>query len=372
MLRCVTMLIRNLGLFFLLAVCACLSGLPPAHAEGETPSLLEKRLEDPEIAESLKNARAQTSKSLSGGVFFAPEVHHQLQSILARFQKTSLVSPDLLFDVYLSSTPSVAVWIKSYSLEGIPDSQALKAYGLIVSKGVLDLLSNEQNLKKYGVEDVQKIVENSEGLLAAVIAHELGHIGNTSSLGQITAELDADEFAVRLLAEAGYNPHCMSDWLSVLDRIQSVKHLEDLLRSVLDSHPKPRFRMAHLAELTQDFANSHRARIDLDAEDETSLEWRRKSLRRSKIESPSRASADGIRKQLKSPDFKDRDLRQKLSFIDQYLVVHRSQDTDRNSRAGVLLAKEYLSLIRACDSLDCLNQVLQSFNRFTESAKSNR
>ena len=132
---------------------------------------------------------------------------------------------------------------------------------------------------------------DSESELAALLAHEMGHValghcllavkpkvrerGQSFPMGEIAdltfavllrhvftraQEDEADDFAFGLLAQTRYDPSSLPDALQSLQRHESPERTRerDLLRGYLEAHPPQSPRIVRLAERARAFWSAHR------------------------------------------------------------------------------------------------------------------
>lgn len=327
--------------------------------------------------ETLKIETISEKKKVAEGIFIAPKVYKQTLSIINEFKKTKYVNENIEFITTLSSSSEVNAYVKVEEIDQNKKiSSNLKYYKVVINKGLIDLFSDENRLKEIGLEEAlrKSYIAKSESLLAAVIAHELGHIhlGHIENFGSKVLtrpylELEADRFAVKLLAEAGYKPSAMIDVLSTLGKLYNISHMRDSIAQALQDHPKSNYRIANILELVNQLEKKSESAKSLNIKiDEIPLKAE-KSIARSINEKPSKNSKESVSKKLKNQEYQSYNLENKLKYLERYFLLSSTNSSPAIIPSVEIIMLEYKSLIEKANELKEIQRILESYKKFEES-----
>ncbi|GEM80567.1 M48 family metalloprotease [Vibrio superstes] len=147
--------------------------------------------------------------------------------------------------------------------DAIPNAFALPGGYIFVSRGLLSLVNNEDELacvmaheiihvtERHSVKQMQSsvlpgLVELPGNIVGGVINEDLGDLINapiTTSNSLLMAgysrghESEADRLGIQLAAKAGYDPLAMNSILSRLNRAVEIQTKQESEKSYFDSHP---------------------------------------------------------------------------------------------------------------------------------------
>ena len=336
----------------------------PSAEEGDSKTTsLKSRMSKAKLKEEIESYRAAEYRDLPGGVFRAPKIYKQLKDVIKNFQNTGMVDKDAVFNVFLASTPEINAWVRQ-----VHQIQDLKVFHIVVTKGLIDLVSNPEHFG-VPVEKSHVMSADSLGLLASILGHELGHAMNgdnskTTTTNRMYNELAADEFAVRVTAKAGYDPEAMVKMLELFEYMHDDKSLRAMLSTMLDEHPKPRFRIANISDLVTTLKDGKAARESLGFDASSIPDPVRGQVDHTGVERTSKSSLEGVLKNLGTEDYRNKDLRGKLSYIEQYLAVSRTKADGMLRQSYVVLVREYQSLLTQMRDLESVEQLIISLGRF--------
>lgn len=294
-----------------------------------------------------------------------------MKRILERFQATRLVSDDYVFNPMLASSPAVNAGVRPE--QSIKD---LKVIDIQIFKGLLDLFSDTPFAREIlGPQEAARIAAMGEDVLAAVLAHEMGHIvnGDLDRLHEQTTrvhwERGADEFGVRLLAEAGYRPRAMVDLFECLGVLRQARDTpRGQLFAILADHPKPKFRIAGVIELVRTLETTEAARKEFKLSDRTGLVRQRKPrpLDRNGQERTSRTAVERFSAHLDAQTYLERPLEEKLKFLERYFVTARGDDASPEAIVrGLRAYQDLISESVGWHDLDAITESVRNFYRGT-------
>ncbi|MEQ1874997.1 MAG: AarF/UbiB family protein [Bdellovibrionia bacterium] len=308
-----------------------------------------------------------------------------MKSVLVKFQNTGRVPKDAVFNIYLSSSNDHQITTTRLASEGSnfwnakDMSDSVRAFNIVIPKGLFDLLTDPVSVERLVAMGVSReFFANSEGMIAALIAHEAAHIATGDHETNITTtqvhkEYRADEFALRILFESGYLPESFVQIMTVMDFIQRDRTTEQVIAEQTNSHPKPRFRIANVTELTNTLRDRQRARVEFGLTPDRYPAPRAQAIVRTADERTSRTSAEGLRVQLGSARYLNLSLREKLTYLKEYLTLSNSSRGRASSAADrmsvVAIAAEFKNLLGTAEDLDTISQIIDNLKEFEESAK---
>jgi predicted unusual protein kinase regulating ubiquinone biosynthesis (AarF/ABC1/UbiB family) len=329
-------------------------------------SILRTKLSRKKTDETIEKGKVEQYRHLPDGIFKAPELFQMINKIVKRFQNTTLVDKSLRFQIMLASTPTINAWVsQNHELNDI------KLYNVVVTKGFLDLLKNDEAAKKVlGNEFAQSLYNQGEGILAAVLAHEFGHAVNgdlekITATTRVFAELNADSFGTKLLAEAGYDPHLMIELLESFDKLHGIPSLKKLGGTMLDEHPKSRFRVANILDLVNTLQNRDVAREKFNFPPSPMPKVEVNPIERNADrEKASKTSVDGINKKLSADTYKQMPLRDKLNYLKQYFSTSDTTEGGMALESLARLGEEFKNLIPECKTAQDIRSIQVMFYDF--------
>jgi predicted unusual protein kinase regulating ubiquinone biosynthesis (AarF/ABC1/UbiB family) len=333
----------------------------------EPESLLKTKLSRERLQEQLEAAKIVETRKLPGGVFVAPQLHKTFKRIVESFKKTKLLDPDVHIEIFLASTPVVNAWVSN-----VQSVKEIKAFHVVFTKGIIDLVSGgETAIKMVGPEFADFLAARAETVLAAVMAHELGHVmhGDTENpkvTTRVYGELAADLFAVELSSAAGYNPRGKVWILEAFEKLHKNKSIARLVSQMLDEHPKPSFRIANIMELVDTLESSKEARKELGFSDLNVDSIPDRPLRRdAQLEKTSRTGVEAFKKSIGSPQYVSATHNEKGLFLERYLSKVQGASNDWGLQLTlVAICQQYAVLAEAQPDLTSLDAVIESFRRF--------
>jgi hypothetical protein len=328
-------------------------------------SLLDELVQNPKLADDIKAAKVLELRRLPGGEWRAPELYTQVKDVMRHLSQSSLVDPNLKFEVFLASTAEIDVHIHQiYEVEGI------KLYHIVVSKGFVDMLLGDPVYSaKLGPEMTRELKSNARHCLAGVLAHEIGHAVNGDMEDErkttmLYRELAADEFGVRLSHSAGYRHDALVIVLKAFGIIFGDQDLRSLISQYLSAHPKPRFRIAALMELVNTLSDSQDARKELGFAEKEAVKRRGGKLSIGKNKTSKNASS-AFKKKTGSPKYQEMEFSKKAFFLEQYLLASRNyQGAGAVKRTVVLIVGEYKKLLSEVTNAQQESLLIESLFRF--------
>lgn len=327
-----------------------------AQKDLKTP-LVEDKLSEYEIGE-LKKIQNEVQIEAPDGVFKAPRLKRQIDNIIDRFQATNLVSGRAVFFTTLGSAGGVNAWVSSHQDEEL---NRLSVFKMVLTKGIIDMLSNAEYQKMFfNAEEAYEVRSKSEGLLASIIAHEMGHAMNndTKNMKQTTRvynEVKADQFAVRLMSASGYDPLLVSEMLALLGKLHKNTSIRALIGEFMDEHPRASYRVASVAELIQ------HTRASTKSEGKY-LGYR--ELDRSGKEVSSKNSKESFLLRVSKPSYQEASIRERINFLSKYFVTSLTKEGPMTRLTGVAIGEEYRKIVNETKSIKELNIVLDSIIDF--------
>lgn len=317
---------------------ACL--LTP-HAAWAKDPLRKQKIKEYKSSEEFKQvhdeAQPNVIKSLPGGLYKAAGLRKQVEQILGNLQATDVVDSGIIPSVFIAADPSVNASIALYPHTSEIGSQLeVKEAFITVTAGYFDFLSRPEmyapNLPPHLIKALQ---ENPKGILASTLAHELGHTLTRPrpENGRVYDELEADEWSVRLLDAAGYDPIHRKHFLELMEhvRVAQQEEPESILAKLFrlqDEHPAPALRIANIEPLIEKVRRERTAKQALGMST-SSLPYRGpEQIDRSKPEEGPRSSRWGFHRELERNQFPSLSLRDKFRYLENFLPTHPKADAE--------------------------------------------
>lgn len=335
---------------------------------------LDIKLQKPALREQLeKQEKYYINTFLTGGIYHAPRYYTQIQSILADFRRTGKISEDAIIKIFFASDKSVNAGVISGSQLLEMPIKEVNVYYVMVTKGLLEVISQPELFKAaLGEELVATIKARSKSILAIILGHELGHVMNgdtekTSATTRVYQELAADEFGLRLAAEAGYDPEALVDAFEILNKMHQHKSFFQKVSAAMDSHPKPWFRIAALSELVEQLKTSKTAKreMGLKTKGNGSKDHSKETLNPRGDEHVSRTSVEVVLRLIESEDYKKLSAREKERQLEDLLTKVQSVSTSLvTSRGVVATVNAYAAILNEINSMEDIDDLIGSLNRF--------
>ncbi|GEA59039.1 M48 family metalloprotease [Vibrio comitans] len=168
--------------------------------------------------------------------------------------------------------------------DAIPNAFALPGGYIFVSRGLLSLVNNEDELacvlaheiihvtERHSVEQMKSsvlpgLVELPGNIVGGVVNEDLGNLinapisaGNSLLMAGYSRghESEADRLGIQLAAKAGYDPLAMNSILSRLNRSVEIQTKQESERSYFDSHP---YTPDRVADVTKEAKNLNVAEL---------------------------------------------------------------------------------------------------------------
>jgi hypothetical protein len=333
---------------------------------------LKMKLAKPALAEQIEKQELDYIKNLRGGIYHAPSLYTQMQSLLNDFFSTGKLTEEIILKLHFSSDSSINATVQS-SEKLKPKVTEIKAYYIMFTKGLLDLVTHPELYQAVlGDELVAKIQSRSKSILAFVLAHELGHIMNGDTekatvTTKVYQELAADDFSVRLVAQAGYDPEGAIDILQALSKIYVNKTLWQKISASLDAHPKPWFRIAALSETIDHLKNSQSARIEMGLKQELKPKADRRfdKIEARGDEKVSRTSIEVVKRLTESDVYKQSSPRENERLLENLLFKVSAENSNLLTSNGVVATvKAYAVVLNKISSLEDIDDLISSLNNF--------
>lgn len=328
---------------------------------------LKIKMQKPALKEEIEKQELQYIRNLPGGIYHAPRFYTQAQSILEDFKSTGRISEDIILKLYFSSDSNVNAWVSQAQISEV------KVYNITVTKGLLEIISQPELYQSaLGDELVAKIKSRSKSLLAYVIGHELGHVmhGDTDKKAVTTRvyqELAADDFGLRLMADAGYDPDGVIDALEMLGKLHVNKTFAQKVASAMDVHPKPWFRIAALSELVDQLKSSRSARkeMGINAKGQQVINRSQQKIEPRGDEQVSRTSVEVVKRLVESENYKALSPREKERQLEDLLNKVKSTSTNLVTVTGVVATvNAYAQILEQISTIEDIDDLIGSLNRF--------
>jgi predicted unusual protein kinase regulating ubiquinone biosynthesis (AarF/ABC1/UbiB family) len=283
---------------------------------------------------------AQTAviKKLPGGLYKAPGLRKQVEQILNDLRVTGIVDSGIIPSVFIAADPSVngSIQVFEHRNSEVGRQLNVKEAFITVTAGYFDFLSQpERYAPNLPPHLLKALRENPKGILASTLAHELGHTLTTprSETGRVYDELEADEWSVRLLDAAGYDPISVKHGLELMEHVRAAQQQEPesalaKLFRFQDEHPAPALRIANIDPLIEKVRRERTAKQVLGMS-ATSVPYHApEQIDRSKPEEGPRSSRWGFNRELERHQFSSLPLREKLRYLENFLPTHPKADAE--------------------------------------------
>ncbi|PMO34132.1 peptidase [Vibrio breoganii] len=221
-------------------------------------------------------AQNATAVEMQMGVYDKNEMEAYVQQIGARLV-SHIENPEFEFQFKIVD-------------DAIPNAFALPGGYIFVSRGLLSLVNNEDELacvmaheiihvtERHSVKQMQSsvlpgLVELPGNIVGGVINEDLGDLINapiTTSNSLLMAgysrghESDADRLGIQLAAKAGYNPLAMNSILFRLNRAVEIQTKQESEKSYFDSHPYTPDRVSDVEKVAKNLKVAELAPIHKD------------------------------------------------------------------------------------------------------------